>query len=144
MQHKANVYNILHKWGSMTAITLPVRCFAGHAIGAGFVRTRRELSQRLVSFRYTLRMLFMVIERFKSGDANAVGECFKTSGRMLPAGVTYESSWMEIAGAKCFQIMEAPSREALNEWTERWSDLVDFEIVSVLPSAQFWARETKG
>jgi hypothetical protein len=84
-------------------------------------------------------MLFMVIERFKQGDPKSVGNRFKTLGRMLPEDVTYQASWMEPTGGRCFQIMEAPSLDALNVWVCRWSDLVAFEIIPVITSAEFWA-----
>jgi hypothetical protein len=83
-------------------------------------------------------MLFMVIERFKDGDARPVGERFRHSGRMLPEGVSYHASWVDAAGARCFQIMEALHPELLNLWASRWNDLVDFEIVPVLASSDFW------
>ena len=85
-------------------------------------------------------MLFMVIERFKGGDPTPVGERFRRSGRLLPDGVIYQASWVEPSGARCFQIMEAPSTEMVSIWARRWDDLVDFEIVSVLTSADFWAN----
>jgi len=85
-------------------------------------------------------MLFMVIERFRQGNPRPVGERFKSHGRMLPEGVIYQASWMETTGSRCFQIMEAPDREALGDWARRWDDLVDFEIVPVVTSADFWAR----
>jgi hypothetical protein len=85
-------------------------------------------------------MLFMVIERFKEGDAGPVGERFKRRGRMLPEGVTYRASWVDATGKRCFQVMEATDREALNAWVSRWDDLIDFEIVPVVPSADFWAQ----
>jgi len=47
-------------------------------------------------------MLFMVIERFKHGDATLVGERFKGSGRMLPDGVVYHASWVDSAGTRLF------------------------------------------
>ena len=84
-------------------------------------------------------MLFMVIERFKQGDANLVGERFSTSGRMLPDSVTYHASWIETAGARCFQIVEAPALESLSSWITAWDDLIDFEVVPVLTSADFWS-----
>jgi len=59
---------------------------------------------------------------------------------MLPEGVTYQASWMEPTGGRCFQTMEAPSLEALNVWVGRWHDLVAFEIIPVVPSADFWAN----
>ena len=83
-------------------------------------------------------MLFMVIERFKHGDPKPVGERFKALRRMLPEGVIYQASWMDATGSQCFQVMESPSLEALNEWMSRWNDLVDFEITSVVTSAEFW------
>jgi Protein of unknown function (DUF3303) len=90
-------------------------------------------------------MLFMVIEHFKQGDAKPIGERFKRSGRMLPEGVIYHASWVDSPGARCFQIMEAADPELLNTWVARWGDLIDFEIVPVLSSADFWAsREPQG
>ena len=84
-------------------------------------------------------MLFMVIERFKHGDAKAVGERFRRLGRMLPEGVTCHASWVDAQSARCFQIMEALDRQALNPWIAAWQDLVDFEIIPVEASAEFWA-----
>jgi hypothetical protein len=83
-------------------------------------------------------MLFMVIEHFKSGSLALIGERFKQSGRMLPEGVTYHASWVEPSGARCFQIMEAATPELLQEWVKHWDDLVDFEIVPVQISPEFW------
>ncbi len=85
-------------------------------------------------------ILFLVIENFKQGDPRPVGERFKQRGRMLPKGVTYHASWVDSTGSRCFQIMEAPRPECLHDWTIRWGELIDFEIVPVQPSAEFWAR----
>jgi hypothetical protein len=84
-------------------------------------------------------MLFMVLERFRDGDPRPVGERFKRQGRLLPAGVTYQASWVDAAGCRCFQVMEAASTESLHAWIRQWDDLVDFEIVPVQTSAEFWA-----
>jgi hypothetical protein len=84
-------------------------------------------------------MLFMVIESFKHG-IQAVGERFKHSGRMLPEGVVYHASWVDSAGARCFQVMEAALPESLNAWTSRWDDLIDFEIIPVQTSTDFWSQ----
>jgi hypothetical protein len=88
-------------------------------------------------------MLYMVVERFKGGDATPIGERFERQGRMLPEGVTYQTSWVDSSGARCFQVMEASDRELLNIWVSRWSDLIDFEIIPVLTSAEFWGRATR-
>ena len=58
---------------------------------------------------------------------------------MLPEGVTYHASWVEPSGARCFQVMEAPDQESLQPWVSRWDDLMDFEIVPVLTSSDFWS-----
>ena len=85
-------------------------------------------------------MLFMVIERFKSGDAKPIGERFRRDGRMMPEGVVYHASWVDPAGARCFQLTEAPNPESLAAWTSRWDDLVEFEVIPVLTSADFWSK----
>jgi hypothetical protein len=83
-------------------------------------------------------MLFMVIERFKQGDPRPIRERFARQGRMLPDGVIYHASWVDTPGTRCFQVMEARQAESLAPWMERWSDLIDFEVVPVLTSADFW------
>ena len=83
----------------------------------------------------------MVIEHFKPGSVAQIGERFERSGRMLPEGVAYHASWVESGGTRCFQIMEAADPDLLRSWASHWDDLVDFEIVPVLPSAEFWAKQ---
>jgi len=80
----------------------------------------------------------MVVEHFPDGALERVGARFKELGRMLPDGVAYVASWMEAGGARCFQVMEALDRAALDAWIARWSDLVHFEVSPVLASADFW------
>jgi hypothetical protein len=87
-------------------------------------------------------MLFMVIEHYQGDSLAAVEERFGRSGRMLPDGVIYHASWFEPSGARCFQIMEAPARDALDRWIARWEDLVAFEVLPVVTSAEFWQRRT--
>ena len=87
-------------------------------------------------------MLFMVIEHFKDGNSKLVGERFKESGRMMPEGVIYHASWLEPAGDCCFQVMEAPNTELLDVWMNHWSDLMEFEVIPVLSSRDFWAKST--
>jgi hypothetical protein len=85
-------------------------------------------------------MLLMVIERFKDGNAKPIGERFRRDGRMLPENVIYHASWVDPAGARCFQLMEAPDPESLAAWTSRWDDLVEFEVIPVQTSADFWSK----
>ncbi len=89
-------------------------------------------------------MLFMVIESFRQGDAAPVGARFRRRGRMIPAGVTYHASWVDVAGQRCFQVMEAADEAALREWMANWRDLVEFEVIPVMTSAQFWSKTELG
>jgi Protein of unknown function (DUF3303) len=85
-------------------------------------------------------MLFMVIEHFKNGDARPIRDRFLGQGRLMPDGVVYHASWIDPERARCFQVMEAESLELLQTWISRWSDLVDFEVVPVLSSQEYWAE----
>lgn len=89
-------------------------------------------------------MLFMVIECFRNGDPWPIGKRFGLSGRMLPEGVVYHASWVHEASARCFQIMEAPRAELLDLWASRWSDLIEFEIIPVVTSSDFWSKHSSG
>ena len=80
-------------------------------------------------------MLFMIIERFKGGDPVPVYRRFRDDGRMAPAQVTYIGSWVTPDLTTCYQVMESPDRELLDQWLARWRDLVDFEVMPVITSA---------
>ena len=81
-------------------------------------------------------MLFMVIERFRDRDAKAVYRRFREQGRMMPEGLTYVGSWIEANFDRCFQLMECDDPRLLQEWLLSWGDLVECEIVPVVPSAE--------
>lgn len=83
-------------------------------------------------------MLFIVIEQFRNGDPRPVRERFDQRGRMLPEGVAYVNSWIDPRRARCFQLMEAPSESSLEPWIAAWTDLVEFEVVPVVTSADYW------
>lgn len=85
-------------------------------------------------------MLFMVIERFRNRDAKAVYRRFREQGRGAPEGLAYVGSWIETNFDRCFQIMECDDARLLQQWVAFWSDLIEFEIVPVVSSAQ--TRET--
>ncbi len=80
-------------------------------------------------------MLFMVIERFRDGSGKAVYQRFAERGRMIPEGVRFVDSWVDTAGARCFQLMDCAREADLQPWIDAWSDLVDFEVVAVTDSA---------
>ena len=88
-------------------------------------------------------MLLMVIERFEKEAIDEVGARFREKGRMMPADVSYVASWLDPGGTVCYQLMEAPTPESLKPWFAKWDDLMKFEVVPVLSSADFWAQRTK-
>ncbi len=81
-------------------------------------------------------MLFIVIEHFRARQATTVYRRFRDRGRMAPDGVKYISSWVDLGFQRYFQVMEAESESMLKDWTDNWSDLVEFEIVPVRTSEE--------
>jgi Protein of unknown function (DUF3303) len=65
---------------------------------------------------------------------------------MLPEGLTYLDSWVDKQdGARCFQLMETDEPALFDRWIAAWSDLVEFEVVLVISSAEasrLWQRKT--
>jgi Protein of unknown function (DUF3303) len=80
-------------------------------------------------------MRYMVVERFVHG-ATPVYERAAEKGRMLPDGLVYVDSWVDERLDRCFQLMETDDPALLEEWTARWDDLTEFEVVPVLTSAE--------
>ncbi|PYS86211.1 MAG: hypothetical protein DMF62_16645 [Acidobacteria bacterium] len=84
-------------------------------------------------------MLFMVIEHFKGRDPEPVYRRFAERGRMMSEGLSYVNSWIEVGMDRCFQVMETEDPILLQEWIKNWGDLVDFEVVPVVTSAEMVA-----
>ena len=83
---------------------------------------------------------YMIIERFRNGDPLPVYERFRARGRLAPEGLTYVTSWVEVSLGVCYQVMESPDPQLLNEWMANWSDLTDFEVRPVISSAEAAVR----
>ena len=81
-------------------------------------------------------MLFMVIERFKGRDPVPIYQRFREAGRSMPDGLRYIDSWIEVNFDRCFQLMECDDARLLEQWADRWRDLVDFEFVPVCRSKE--------
>ena len=77
----------------------------------------------------------MVIEHLRRG-ARPVYARFEQEGRMMPAGLTYVDSWADASLSRVFQLMECDSVSLLHTWVANWEDLVDFEIVPVVPGRE--------
>ncbi|HXY20088.1 MAG TPA: DUF3303 family protein [Gemmatimonadales bacterium] len=81
-------------------------------------------------------MLFVVVENYRNGDPVPVYRRLRDRGRLMPEGVEYRGSWITTDLRRCYQVMECAERARLDEWAAAWSDLVDFEIVPVVTSAE--------
>ena len=85
----------------------------------------------------------MVVETYVRGAA-PVYERVAERGRMLLPGLDYVDSWVDADLQRCFQLIETEDRALLDEWTKSWSDLVSFEIVPLVDSAEAAARARDG
>ena len=81
-------------------------------------------------------MLWMIIERFRGGDAVPVYRRFRDKGRMAPEGLRYVDSWVTADFSACYHLMECADRALLDAWMANWGDLVEFDVFPVMPSAQ--------
>ena len=81
-------------------------------------------------------MLYMVVEHFRDGDALPVYRRFRDQGRLAPGGLQYVASWVTDDFRRCFQIMECGDPKLLAQWTARWEDVIEFEIIPVVTSAE--------
>lgn len=88
-------------------------------------------------------MLFMVVEKYKPGTAAQIYERVKERGRMIPPGLEYIDSWVDMSVSKCFQLMNTDDRALLDEWIGCWNDLVEFEVVQVQSSSDA-AKSARG
>jgi hypothetical protein len=79
-------------------------------------------------------MLYMVIERFK--DVPAIYQRLGEKGRMMPEGLEYVSSWIDVDMKTCWQLMRAENESLFRAWTDNWKDLMDFEVVPVRTSSE--------
>ena len=87
-----------------------------------------------------MKALYMIVEHFRNGDPVPVYRRFHERGRMAPDGLTYVSSWVDQDLTRCYQVMETADRRLLDQWMERWSDLVEFEVHPVMTSQEAVAR----
>jgi len=87
-------------------------------------------------------MLYMVIEHFREGAAPEIYRRFREKGRMMPEGLEYISSWISQDLTMCWQIMRTENAALLKEWSRCWDDLITFQIVPVVTSAEVQAMKT--
>ena len=81
-------------------------------------------------------MQYLVIEHFRGGDPAPVYRRFREKGRLAPEGLGYVASWVTDDLRRCYQVMECAERRLLDEWMAQWADIVEFEVYSVMTSAE--------
>ncbi len=84
--------------------------------------------------------LYMIIETFREGDATPVYRRFHEKGRMAPEGLRYVSSWVTQDFRYCYQVMECDDPDLLRQWIAHWEDIVEFEVIPVMTSAEASAK----
>ena len=55
---------------------------------------------------------------------------------MAPDGLRYVNSWVSADLTTCYQVMECDNRALLDRWIESWRDIVDFEVIPAMTSAE--------
>jgi hypothetical protein len=85
---------------------------------------------------YDVRMLFLIIESFKQPGALDVYRRARDRGRLMPDGLEYVCSWVDLEFTRCFQVMKTDDVKLIYEWIEQWKDLVDFEVIPVRTSGE--------
>jgi len=78
----------------------------------------------------------MVVEHFRNKDAVPVYRRFRESGRLMPDGLVYVSSWIDEDFERCYQLMETDDRALLDQWMANWDDLMAFEVYPVITSKE--------
>jgi hypothetical protein len=73
-------------------------------------------------------MLFVVIERFRTGAVSEAYRRFNERGRLAPDALKTLGSWVAADLSRCVQIVEADDASSIQRWVANWADLIDFEI----------------
>ena len=98
--------------------------------------------QDLQLYNVRAPMRYMVIEQLE--DPQAIYERLRERGRLMPDGLVYLDSWISSDLRRCFQLMETDDGDLFNTWIAGWKDLMEFEVVPVLSSAEASARAASG
>ncbi len=80
-------------------------------------------------------MIYMVLEDFK-GRPVPVYRRVRDQGRLAPDGLRYINSWVTADLQRCYQVMECDDPRLLQQWIDRWKDLVNFEVIPVVTSSE--------
>jgi hypothetical protein len=84
-------------------------------------------------------MRYMIVETFTHGPAPVYARV-RDRGRLAPEGLVYDGSVVAEDGTRCWQLMTCDDPALLEAWMAAWRDLVHFEVVPVVASADAAAR----
>ena len=79
-------------------------------------------------------MTFLIIENFKKDKVKALYLRLEKEGRLLPEGIQYLSSWIDLDITTCYQVMQADTLGQIQEWLLEWEGFAEFEIIPVIDS----------
>ena len=79
-------------------------------------------------------MLYMIIEHF--ADPVPVYRRFRDRGRLAADGLRYHASWVTPDLSRCYQVMECDDPALLGAWMEQWKDIVTYDVIPVVTSAE--------
>ncbi|MCB0686265.1 MAG: DUF3303 family protein [Saprospiraceae bacterium] len=80
-------------------------------------------------------MTFLVIEKFNKDKIKLLYQRLEKEGRLMPEGIEYISSWIDIDITTCYQIVKGANIGQIQEWLTRWAGFAEFEIIPVIDSA---------
>ena len=87
-------------------------------------------------------MLYMVVERFK--DVPAIYQRLREKGRMMPEGLEYVSSWIDVDLKICWQLMRAEDESLFQRLDRQLERLDGLRNRSVRTSAEVREMMEKG
>jgi hypothetical protein len=76
-------------------------------------------------------MQFMVTYAFHPDDRDTVQQRFEEIGAEEHEGVTKLGRWHATAGHRGWVLVDTTDSVALGRWLQDWTDLMEFEVVSV-------------
>jgi len=77
-------------------------------------------------------MLFIVIEKFRDRNGEAIYRRLREKGRMMPEGLAFINSWVASDLGRCFQLTSCDDVAKFQTWIANWSDLMEFEVIPVV------------
>ena len=77
-------------------------------------------------------MLFVIQYTIAPEHRNAAQARFQETGGPPPEGAKMLGRWHRIGGLGGFVLAESSNPVAIGKWTQKWSDLLKFEVIPVV------------